>query len=276
MVTPAPELAKALEAFHRGDVNRARLVAERQLSIAPSPHWEHLLGLIHCRTGDPAGGAEHLRRAAEAEPDNAAHRVMLARALIDSGRAAEVLEMPRPGAEPAAPELWATRGEAALACGRREAAVESWAKVTEAWTADWRAWNNYGDALASLQRWGEAAAGLGKAVQLNPGNIGLRRNLAAALANGGFFEESVTEFQDVVNADPTDAASAVMLARGLLTLRRNDEALAAADEAVRRGVNADDLDELRGHCLVSTRPRRSIVGFLAAVPRTVQQFTSSV
>ena len=81
-----PELSEAVAAFQRGELDRARDLAERQLEREPgSPHLQHLLGLIECRSGNLDSGVERLRSAAEAEPNNAAFRVMLVRALLDSG-----------------------------------------------------------------------------------------------------------------------------------------------------------------------------------------------
>jgi predicted Zn-dependent protease len=247
---------EAVAAFQRSDLDRAHELAQELLSAEPhAPMLEHLMGLIQCRLGKFDRGIEWLRKASDAEPENVGFRVMLARALTDSGRAVEALVAAREssGSSRAELALWHARAEAAASSGDREIAVESWGRITQGNPNDWRAWNNYGDALAALERWGEAAAAFGRAVQLSPADAGLRRRLAAALANGGFVEESVTELEDVIAFDPKDAESPVTLARGLLTLGRNDAALAAADEALRRGVAEDDLDELRGHCLVALR-----------------------
>ncbi|HWI77065.1 MAG TPA: hypothetical protein VNS53_08305, partial [Sphingomicrobium sp.] len=77
----APDFAEALEAFQRGDLDGSKAMAEEAVSAAPSANWQHLLGLIHCRLGDPASGVEHLQAAADGEPANIGFQVMLARAL---------------------------------------------------------------------------------------------------------------------------------------------------------------------------------------------------
>src|SRR6185503_13480820 len=64
------QLKAAVEAFQTGDLERARRLAEAEVSATPSAQGCHLLGLVHCRLGDPASGVEYLRAAAEAEPQN--------------------------------------------------------------------------------------------------------------------------------------------------------------------------------------------------------------
>src|SRR5688500_6932432 len=95
---------------------------------------EHLLGLIHCRRGDLAAGLEHLRRAADAEPANAAFRLMLARALIDNGAAREVLAMPAPPLDGAAQSvaMWQVRADAADVAGDAGQGRDAWEAVAEA------------------------------------------------------------------------------------------------------------------------------------------------
>lgn len=114
----APDLKEAIDAFQSGDLDRARAIAEREIALAPSPQWQHLLGLIHCRQGRLHDGLEHLQAALFAEPANVQYRVMLVRALIDVGRGVEALQnarRPLPG--PAAADLWRLRAEAADAAG---------------------------------------------------------------------------------------------------------------------------------------------------------------
>lgn len=246
----------AAAAFQRGELEHARQLAEKELAVEPNaPAVQHLMGLIHCRSGNVETGIDWLRRASSADPANVAYRVMLARALVDAGRPREALDVAAPPGGTSAAELalWHARAEAAAIASDAEARLEAWSKLVAARPNDWRGWANYGDALAALERWGEAAAALGRGVQLNPSDTALRRNLAAALANGGFLEESVTELHDVIARDPHDIESAVTLARGLLTLGRHEAALEAADEAIRRGAATEHLDELRGHCLVTLR-----------------------
>jgi predicted Zn-dependent protease len=240
-----PELAETLAAFQRGDIDRARELAEGQLKRTPgSPHLEHLLGLIECRAGNLVAGVERLRSAARAEPDNAAFRIMLVRALIDSGRPQDALaEVPPPPADDVAGlSLWHTRAEAAAAALDWLASAEAWAMVATARPSDWRAWSNSGNALAALERWADAAQALRRAVNLNPGENAIRRNLATALARAGFAEESATEFRRLVEAEPHDTALRLTFARLLADLGREQESFAQFDEAARLTIGTDGGD----------------------------------
>jgi tetratricopeptide (TPR) repeat protein len=231
---------EAVAAFRRGDLDRARALAA---AAAPSAQVHHLLGLIDCRAGRLDSGIESLRRASEAEPANAAFRVMLARALVDAGRAKEALDtaQPPPGNSPPEMALWHVRAEAADAVGDREASAEAWGRLCAARADDWRAWNNHGHALAALGRWAGAASAFRRAADLNPGELSLRRALAAALARSGKYQESADELGRWVEASPNDAGTRIMFARLLFDLGRNDEAQKQLDKAAKlAGVAAFD------------------------------------
>jgi tetratricopeptide (TPR) repeat protein len=231
-----PELAETLAAFQRGEIDRARELAERQLERTPdSPHLQHLLGLIECRSGNIESGIERLARASRAEPDNVPFRVMLTRALTDAGRPSEALEVAAPPVGQSQPELalWHARAEAADAALDWAASAEAWAMVATARPSDWRAWSNSGNALAALERWADAAQALRRAINLNPGENAIRRNLATALARAGFAGESAAEFRQVVEAEPGDTALRLTFARLLADLGREQESFAQFDEAAR-------------------------------------------
>ncbi len=111
-------ISEALAAFRRGELARARALAKAQLDAERGPpEVDHLIGLIDCREGRLESGVGHLRAAVDAQPDNAAFRVMLTRALIDAGRAQEALDVAAAPKDtsPAALALWHARAEAAQA-----------------------------------------------------------------------------------------------------------------------------------------------------------------
>jgi tetratricopeptide (TPR) repeat protein len=240
-----PELAEALAAFQRGDIHRARELAERQLNQTPdSPGLQHLLGLIECRSGNIEKGVERLGRAALAEPDNVPFRVMLTRALIDAGRPSDALEAAAPPAGSSPPELalWHTRAEAADAAEAWDVSAEAWERLCFAGVGGWRAWSNYGNALAALQRWPDASNAFKRAAELNPGQPELRRSLAAALARAGQFQQSADELQRWVDAVPDDAGLRITFACLLADLGRSEECRAQLEKAARL-AGAEDFDE---------------------------------
>lgn len=231
----------AVAAFERGELAKARALAERELAARPgSAALQHLVGLIDCRSGRLDSGVEWLRRALETEPANVAYRVMLVRALVDSGRAREALDAAPPptGASPADLALWHARSEAAVACGDYEAAAASWAQLADARPGDWRAMSNLAEAFAKLDRWEEAAIVLRRAAEAAPGESRIRRNLAGALARAGRHEESAAEFRSLVAAFPGEPKLRLTLARLLADLGRTEESMAEFEAAAAMTVGA--------------------------------------
>lgn len=226
--------AEALSAFQRGDLDRSRLLAEQELEQkAGSPAAQHLLGLIDCRSGRLESGVERLRAASEAEPGNIGFRVMLIRALVDNGRAAEALALPAPDSvtEPGALALWHARAEAADAAGEPAVAEQGWRVIVSARPADWRAASNLGNALAAQSRWADASDALSAAAALNPSELAIRRNAGSALLQANRIAEAIDHFNAVVTADPEDSENRILLGRALARLQRYDESIAEFEAA---------------------------------------------
>lgn len=246
-MTDAAHLRQAVDAFQRGDLDRALGLAQAHADSGGA-QWRHLLGLIHCRLGDPATGVEHLRSAAEAEPGNAAYAVMLARALVDSGRADEVLQMPEPPVtrSPAALALWQARAEAADRAGRADIAARAWQVIADWSPGDWRALGNLAAALKAQQRWGDAAEALLEASRLNPQEPAIRDDAVAALVQSGLQHQRLLRFDDAVAAlrrahklAPSDPEVVHGLGLALERTNRLDE-LAQLIADARAGGVADD------------------------------------
>ncbi|HEY8433134.1 MAG TPA: sulfotransferase [Sphingomicrobium sp.] len=228
------ELKQAIEAFQTGDLERARTLAQAELSDRESPEAHHLLGLVHCRMGDAASGVEHLRVAAEAEPANIAFQIMWMRALVDSGRAQEVMALPEPPPirSAAALELWRARGEAADAAEDYPVAVKAWSKVTAATPSDWKAWANLGRAYTSRSQWREAADALAAAVRLKPDEASLRWSHCGALASADRPAEALSELDGYEQLAGRTAGSVTARARWLLASMKFDEAEQAYRDAI--------------------------------------------
>ncbi len=227
-------LKEAVAAFQRGDLARARNLAEQAGSADRSPKWQHLLGLIDCRSGSLESGVERLRSACEADPQNVAYRVMLVRALVDSGRAGEALEAAVPPAGTTAAELalWHARAQAADAAENADAAQEAWRHVCAAMPQDWRAWSSYGNALLATARWDKASEAFRRATALNPSELSLRRMLATALGQAGRTREAADELLLWADAAPPDAGTRILLARLLADIGRDEESLEQLDKGV--------------------------------------------
>ena len=226
---------EAIAAFQRGDLDFARALAEQQLQQAPSGQLLHLMGLIECRSGRLDEGIGWLRRAVEANPDDLASRVMLARALVDSDRPQEALEVAPKPAGHAPPELamWHVRAEAADAAQAWEQSAEAWGVLCVAHPHEWPSWCNRGLALSELRRWPEAVEALRRGVDLNPAELPLRRALATALSGAGRFHESADELGRGVEASPDDVGTRMLFAQLLADLGRQEESDVQLDKAAR-------------------------------------------
>ncbi|CAN5117816.1 tetratricopeptide repeat-containing sulfotransferase family protein [soil metagenome] len=239
----AQELAQAVEAFSRGELDSARSIAEREVAARPSPQWHHLLGLIHCRLGDPERGVGHLRAAAEAESGNMAFQLMLARALIDSGRAAEVVAMPPPPppTSPATLALWQARAESAAIAGRPEIGTEAWAKISATQPRDWLSLAGFGNALAAQGRWPEAADALVEAANLNPAEAAVGADAVTALLESARHHEVMLDFE----------ASEAALRRAYSLAPSNPSVVHRLGVALERTNRLEDLSRLVDEALVS-------------------------
>ena len=235
------DFKQALDAFRSGDLDRARAMAEDANAAQPSPELQHLLGLIECRSGRLDSGIDWLRKSSEGEPGNVGYRVMLARALVDDGRAAEALDaaVPPEGTSPPELALWNVRAEAAEAVGRKDLVLQALARLCSAGVSDWRIWRDYAEALAAVEQWTEASRAFEQAVRLNPDELELRRSLAKALARAGRHNESADELCRWVEACPPDPFNRIVVARLLANLGRRDEADAQLNEASRIATGTD-------------------------------------
>ena len=247
-MTARSSLNEALDAFNRGDLERARTLAESELGRSRSPTLQHLVGLIECRSGRIDSGIEWLRQASEAEPANIAFRVMLVRALVDSGRAQEALAasaVPQ-GNSPPELALLHARAEAADEAAAVPEAIEAWGRLCQAGIREWKAWANYGHALAAADRWTDAADAFQTALQLEPAEYTLRRTLSAALAKVGRHEEAADELLRWSEAAPEHEKDRFSLARLLADFEREKESVEQLDEAVRRATGRPFEESMDG------------------------------
>ena len=167
----------ALDAFQRGELEVALDIATANGTSAPE--WQHLLGLIECRKGNLRDGIAHLRAASDARPEDESFRLMLGRALLDSGADAEVLAMPEPAnVTRAALALWHVRAEAAYRLADHSATTKAWHSATAISPGDHRAWINLARALLRLDSFAEAAEAYGRALALAPNDVAVTHELS--------------------------------------------------------------------------------------------------
>ena len=231
-----PSVAAAVAAFQQGDLVRARQLAEEQLAKAEQPPLlHHLMGLIECSAGRMEAGVEWLQRASQADPGNIGFRVMLVRALIDTGRAADALAVAEPprGSTPSEIALWHARAEAADKADDAEASLQAWQIIASAHRSDWRAWCNVAEAAARLERWTDAATALERAAALKPTDAAIGRALGTALANLGRLREALATLKKAATLDPGNLQGRVAYARLLRDTGQYREAMVEIEEGSR-------------------------------------------
>jgi predicted Zn-dependent protease len=231
-----PSVAAAVAAFQQGDLVRARQLAEEQLAKAEQPPLlHHLMGLIECSAGRMEAGVEWLQRASQADSGNIGFRVMLVRALIDTGRAADALAVAEPprGSTPSEIALWHARAEAADKADDAEASLQAWQIIASAHRSDWRAWCNVAEAAARLERWTDAATALERAAALKPTDAAIGRALGTALANLGRLREALATLKKAATLDPGNLQGRVAYARLLRDTGQYREAMVEIEEGSR-------------------------------------------
>lgn len=244
------DLAQAVDAFQRGDLERARSLACHHVEAAPSAQWKHLLGLIHCRLGHPEDGLAHLEAALREHPANVQYRTMFVRALIDCGRAREALtHARRPPPGPAAAALWKLRAEAA-------AAADSLADRSEAL---------YGIELE------ETVAKL----QDDPGDVSLQLRRAHLLGALGRAVESSEIYRQVLAGNPGNAEAVRGL--GLLLERENrvEELRRLVEAAVDRGCDRESFALLEALIAWREGKPEDALGWLSKVDRDEDRLRAS-
>jgi tetratricopeptide (TPR) repeat protein len=248
-----PDFSEALDAFQRGDLDGSKASAEKAVAAAPTPNWHHLLGLIHCRLGDPQAGLPHLEAAADSEPANTGFQVILARALIDSGRPEDVLAMPEPPpiTSGAILAMWQARAEAADLARKADASKAAWGRVSTALPQDWRAWSSFANALVALGEWAGAADAFATAASLNPDEPALLASAASAFTQLGARHRQLLEFDQALEAlrraydlQPADPAIAQGLGLALERTNKLDELRTFVSRLRADGAGEDRLGYL--------------------------------
>jgi len=148
-------------------------------------------------------------------------------------------------------QLHALMGELQISLGEYPIAVAYGQKAIELDANAWRAWQLLGSSLAMIGRSREGVTALERAVELAPGNMALKVNLASALVADGQFPRALELCEAPVRSTDRALAGAAHHVRGQ-ALARQGELQAAAREfnaAERLGFRAR-------HSLVDVEPTR--------------------
>jgi tetratricopeptide (TPR) repeat protein len=189
------------------------------------------LAEAYARSGEYASAIPFYREALARKPALADARRGLAQALIDTGQAAEaiqILEAARPD-----PATLNALGEALFRLGRNQDAAAALRHALRIQDDLLEARINLGDALYRLGDSAGAIAALRDAIRLSPASATAHLNLASILDAQGEFGQAQFHFERAIRADPESAVARYNYGRALAARKRDREAEAQLNEAVR-------------------------------------------
>ncbi|ASG20046.1 tetratricopeptide (TPR) repeat protein [Nitrospirillum viridazoti] len=228
------------------------------------------LGVALHRQGQLVEAIEAYCAAVAAQPDNAQLLVNLGNALADAGRkdeamaahrrAAELQPVPPPAEkEPRPPETDGRRdqavelntvGNAHLAAGRAQAALDAYAQALALWPDYADAQGNLGNALRGLGRLGEAVTAYRRAVELAPDDAGHWCNLGIALQADGALAEAADMARRALALRPDLALAHTCLGVALRDMKDLDAAIESLRQAVALDPGQSDAIHALSGCLV--------------------------
>ncbi len=264
----------AVMAFERGDLVSARSLAQQQLADAQrSPQLCHLMGLIECRLGKFGEGVEWLRQAVEMDGANPAYRIVLARALIDTGQAAEALRVATVEGG-GSPELWQVRAEAAFVAGERGIESEAWAKLCRLRPRDFLLWMNLARSLLAQSRFDEAETAYYRALSVAPRHVVAIHELGLTLERTNKIDELSALLEQALQLGISKEALAEVWAALELRRRRPHEARSLL-RRVPPGADPVRWNRLRVRAFDATGEAQAAFEAATAMNRAVPQYSNA-
>jgi tetratricopeptide (TPR) repeat protein len=237
-------IRQALSAAAAGRIAEACAIGDDALRNGGDSAALHaMLGMIHCRAGDLEAGVRHLAAAREARPSDLIIANNLATTLAKLGRNREALEIVSDELAQADSSLQLLRLRAFLAqsLDEYETAAEAYERIVAVVPDDWESWNNLGNARRGLEDFEGGVGALHRAVELSPRSAPVRLNYATALEYAGKPDEAEREYRRMAADFPDDVNPARELFAMLKRQYRDEDALEAIEEAVRRAPNDLEL-----------------------------------
>ncbi len=154
-----------------------------------------------------------------------------------------------------------------LAQGDNEGAAQALKKAVEIEPSA-RAYQNLGDIYRAVQNDSEAALNYRRALELEPRSVPARIKLADTLYRLRKLDETITESNAVLGADPDNRYALELKGKALRDLRRFDDAVSLADQ-----VLAHDANDLSAAYLKATvsEARRDHAGAAAQLERLLSR-----
>jgi len=240
-------IRQAMAAAAAGRLADACNVGERALAQGGDiAALNAMLGTLRSRTGNHEAAVKHLRVANKARPHDPVIANNLAQELVRLELQSEALEVltdeivsaDRTG------QIRKLRAFLALLGNDFPMAISDYEKIVESDPDDCESWNNLGNALRSSGQFGKALPALQRAAELDPKSPPIRLNFANALIAVRDEAAAEAELRRMADDFPDDSNPLRELHRLLKDQGREEEALLAIEEAVRRA--ADDTELLLG------------------------------
>ena len=240
----AAAIREAITAASSGRVSDAVMIGERALTNGGDPAaLNAMLGTLHCQTGNLDAGVRHLRAAQQARPTDPVIASNLATALAQQGDHAGALEIVSEEMAKGDPTMRLQRVRAFLAQQilAFDVSIAAYEAIVAESPDDWESWNNLGNARRLSGDLAGSVTALKLAVELNPLSPPTRLNYATALAAAGQIAEAEQQLRRMAEDFPKDAMPLRELHAMLKGNGREEAALEAIDEAVRRAPSDIDL-----------------------------------
>jgi tetratricopeptide (TPR) repeat protein len=237
-------IREALSAAGRGQLRQACAIGDRALANGgDAVALNALLGMLRRQAGELEASINHLRIAHAGKPADLKIATNLANALADAGSYTEALEVisDNLARSDRSMQLERLRGFLAQSADDFEQAVKSYERVVAAYPADWEALNNLGNARRCTGDLTGCIAALERAAEIEPDAPPIRLNLAVAIGVAGDIAESERRLRCLADELPTEPQPLRALHALLKEQLRDDEALNAIEEAVRRAPKDMEL-----------------------------------
>jgi tetratricopeptide (TPR) repeat protein len=231
------QLARAAEAFRRGEIGAATQMLQATVAQLPAYAEAHrLLGLISWIDGQHARGIEHLRTAIRLAPEDERARVLLADVLLSEGRTSEAeRELTQAlGAGGASGSIHYRLAQLYLRLAllpQAIAALES-AEQPGAVAGRDHIYQMLGSMRVDRADFEGAIAAYLRRIEVNPNSGEAHRQLAEIYFLRGRHDEALLEFAVAVWLDPGDARAHAGAAHVHMRAGRYAEAVADARNAV--------------------------------------------
>ena len=237
-------IRQALSAAASGRIADACAIGEQALGAGgDAAALNAMLGMLRFRSGDLEAAVRHLRSAREVRPTDPVVTTNLASALAQLGREEEALGIVTEDVARSDPslQLMRLRGFLAQQLGEYDTAVRSYEHVVAAAPTDFESWNNLSNARRSILDHEGTLEAARRAFELRPDSAPVRLTYATSLEFADRVEEAEREYRRMAEDFPQDPHALRELFALLKSQYRDDDALEAIEEAVRRAPNDVDL-----------------------------------